>query len=318
MLSSAQNTTGVNGMRILAGAALALLAAHLSNSASANELTDAVKSGDTEAVARALDAGADIDAIDGLGSPLHWAVLNGHPDVVKLLIERGADTEVSTDMLGTPLFAAMPKNQFDIAEQLLDAGADPNARNRDRMTPLHLAARDGRAEIAELLIRSGADVNAVAVVRFGAAVAYGETNALHLAIKFDNPDIAELLRAAGAVPKAIEAADPTDGVPQHGREIAYTYCRECHAFESEDSPPLQPYAGPPLVGVFGRPVAWLPGFDYSDAMRSFGGEWTADRLYTFMRYPMLVVPGTRMTFTKVELTDQDRLDVVAYLASQAQ
>jgi uncharacterized protein len=47
----------------------------------------------------------------------------------------------------------------DIVKTLIEAGADLDAQNIGKMTPLHQAAIEGRYEIVKLLVESGADVN---------------------------------------------------------------------------------------------------------------------------------------------------------------
>ena len=75
-------------------------------------------------------------------------------------------------------------------------------------------------------------------------------------------------------------------------------------------------SGPPLIGVFGSPVADLPGFEYSRSLQDFGGEWTAKRLYAFVLSPMLTVPGTRMNWAP-DRTPEMIADIVAYFVSEA-
>lgn len=59
----------------------------------------------------------------------------------------------------TPLCTAVFLGRTEIAQLLIDAGADVNLSNRSLSTPLHIAAFMGRAKEAELLLKAGADVN---------------------------------------------------------------------------------------------------------------------------------------------------------------
>lgn len=55
-----------------------------------------------------VDAGADLEVTDRKGqTPLYIAVFNRHNDTVKLLLERGADPEGSQKNLNTPLCIAI-------------------------------------------------------------------------------------------------------------------------------------------------------------------------------------------------------------------
>ena len=55
--------------------------------------------------------------------------------------------------------------------------------------------------------------------------------------------------------------------------------------------------GPNLWGVVGRPRASEPGFNYSAAMKSKGGNWTIEDLNQFITNPRGTIPGTNMTWT---------------------
>ncbi|KFM83067.1 Ankyrin repeat domain-containing protein 50, partial [Stegodyphus mimosarum] len=63
-------------------------------------------------------------------SPLDFAILRGNPEMVKLLIESGADVNMGSPIIGCPLHIALSEkvdNKVDIIKLLLDCGADPNA-----------------------------------------------------------------------------------------------------------------------------------------------------------------------------------------------
>jgi cytochrome c2 len=79
------------------------------------------------------------------------------------------------------------------------------------------------------------------------------------------------------------------------REEAFDrFCAGCHA-PAFGTPP-----GPPLTGVLGRPVASVPGFAYSDALKAAGGRWTDDRLKAFLADPEAFAPGTTMRLSKLD------------------
>jgi len=87
-----------------------------------------------------IDAGAEVDAKarTGYQTPLHLAVGSGHPDMVRLLIARGADVNARDEHLGgrAPLHLACDggmlrdKAQVDIVRMLLENGADPVLESR--------------------------------------------------------------------------------------------------------------------------------------------------------------------------------------------
>lgn len=280
----------------------------------AGPLGEAAKKGDVAEIERLLASGVDANDSDGLASPLHWAAMNGHADAVILLVSEGARTDAQSSMLGTPLHAAARMNRADVVTTLIGNGADIEALNNKKLSPLHVAVMEDQVEAVRALIEAGADVNAVGIPA-GGDPAHGETSSLHLALRLEHAQVAKLLIAAGAVPRSIEEVDITLGDPVRGREIARSHCGECHALEAGDNAPMQNAAGPPLIGVANRPVADFTAFGYSDALKRFGGDWTANRLYTFVRYPMLTVPGTKMFWTK-PTNQQERIDLTSYLMTK--
>jgi ankyrin repeat protein len=102
-------------------------------------------------------------AADGF-QPLGLASFFGHSNLVKLLLERGAEpsTPSRNGMGVTPLHSAAAGRHLEIARLLVDAGADVNARSGEGFTPLHSAAQNGQAELVRLLLNYGADPHAAA------------------------------------------------------------------------------------------------------------------------------------------------------------
>lgn len=91
-------------------------------------------------------------------SPLVHASLNGHSEVVKLLLERGAAVNEHPGRLGTTsvgltaLHAAAASGSRACAEALLQAGADPKAIiGWNQMTPLDAAKHNGNDEVADFI-----------------------------------------------------------------------------------------------------------------------------------------------------------------------
>jgi ankyrin repeat protein len=128
-----------------------------------DSLDSAILAGDLEMVRSLLDAGAEVDAKDLRNeTPLHKAALAGQGRIVDLLLERGAPVDVQADKtLWTPLHSlACAGDQAGIAISLVEAGADPNARDKWGRTPLHWFAMDGYCETVEVLIGAGADPDA--------------------------------------------------------------------------------------------------------------------------------------------------------------
>ena len=286
---------------------------------SAGPVSDAAKAGDAAEIEALLSSGADANEEDPMASPLHWAAMNGHTDAVNVLAKNGAELNAQSSMLGAPLHAASRFNRVDTINALLAAGADPDVRDRDNFTPLMRAIVENRPAAAEALIAGGANINAVGNAPGGTQIGGGPTIALQLSISFGREDITEMLRAAGAgpIPPQVPANLAGIGEPDRGRELAYTYCEECHTIAPGDPERTGAAQGPPLIGIIGRPVADLPGFEYSNALLTYGGSWTPERFFAFVLSPALTIPGTRMNHAP-DRTIEMIADITAYFVSAAE
>ncbi|KAB8093011.1 hypothetical protein EE612_019662 [Oryza sativa] len=108
-----------------------------------------------------LDHGADPNKKCNAGSvPLHCAAKNGHDEVERLLLSRGASVDIAY-FHGTPLHIAAAYGKASVMKVLLehdaDAGADVNFSDRD--TPLVVAITNGLTNCIKYLLKAGADPN---------------------------------------------------------------------------------------------------------------------------------------------------------------
>ena len=125
------------------------------------EIIKAAKKGDTIKIKELLAADAGLtDARDTDGStPLHCATWKGHPDVVALLLNAGADVNAqnNNDHWGTtPLHAAAHANQVAIAHMLISHGANLNAQDMNGKTPLFHTTFHKAKAVAKILEQLGA------------------------------------------------------------------------------------------------------------------------------------------------------------------
>ncbi len=99
---------------------------------------------DPATVRTCLAAGYSVDdrSTPAEQTPLHWAARHSDdPDVIRVLIEAGADLEASTRARRTPLHWAARYNRSPaIVRALLEYEANVYAETRHGRTPLHLAA----------------------------------------------------------------------------------------------------------------------------------------------------------------------------------
>jgi hypothetical protein len=100
---------------------------------------------------------ADACCANGL-TALHFACFYGQHSVVRTLLACGAQASVrARDESGaTPLHHAVSTGQRDIAELLLEGGAEVDLSDHRGHTALHLAAAEGYLEIVETLLQFGA------------------------------------------------------------------------------------------------------------------------------------------------------------------
>src|SRR6266404_4513054 len=96
-------------------------------------------------------------AADGF-YPLGFAAFFGHRAIVEFLLKNGADVSLSARNAQkvTALHGAVARRDVEIVKMLLEAGADPNARQERGFAPLHDAAANGNAALVELLLKHGA------------------------------------------------------------------------------------------------------------------------------------------------------------------
>lgn len=122
----------------------------------------AVMSNSRALVELLLNAGADMEVISSDATPLVQAIQHGFTDVVRLLLESGAQVNFAPRRGITPLMIAARQGNVEIMELLLTFGANSNARSDLDYTPLIYAIHANRNRIAavRLLLENGADLMA--------------------------------------------------------------------------------------------------------------------------------------------------------------
>lgn len=106
-----------------------------------------------------LDKGADINLTDdGDDTALMEASRNNRLPIVKLLLDRGADVKAGGNRA---LLNAAREAEPEVVRPLLEKGADPNASDTEGNTALMYAAEGDFVKALRLLLAAGADVRAV-------------------------------------------------------------------------------------------------------------------------------------------------------------
>jgi uncharacterized protein len=105
--------------------------------------------GQTDVVKRLIERGADVNKPGW--TPLHYAATRGHLDIMYLLLENHAYIDASSPNESTPLMMAALYGTPSAVKLLLESGADPTIKNSVGMTAIDFAHRDKRTESAEII-----------------------------------------------------------------------------------------------------------------------------------------------------------------------
>lgn len=172
-----------------------------------------------------IDAAAD----EAGRSPLHLAVQNGHLDVVRLLVEGGADptlldsndetplsmatAQARRDMLDIlirnasdlaispfPLVVAAEHGYTEIVQYLVDKGANPAAAEPSGKTPLVAALSKGHTKTVSTLLSLGANPNDGVIPPYIKSPLVASCSKL-----YGSSEICRMLLEAGANPNAATA-----------------------------------------------------------------------------------------------------------------
>src|SRR5215510_11874713 len=155
-------------------------------SSAADSLFDAARRGDRARVQQLLDAGVDVNARARYDvTALAFAANNGHLDVVRLLVERGADMNVpDTFYKGLAIDLALGNGYLEVAQYLLEKGS------RGAGVALGAGIRQKHLGLVRAAV-AGADLDAETL-----AAAVGQAE------KAGDSAILELVRAAAAAKPA--------------------------------------------------------------------------------------------------------------------
>lgn len=90
-------------------------------------LFDRARDGDADRLLRWIDAGVPVDLTDRKGNTLIMiAAYHGQARTVAGLLARDADPEIMNERGQTPLAGAVFRSHLDVVRVLVDAGADPD------------------------------------------------------------------------------------------------------------------------------------------------------------------------------------------------
>ena len=180
--------------------------------------------GGAEMVRRLIDAGADVNTVDHHDrTPLHNAVRLHDLPTVRILLLNGADVH-ARDLWGmTPLRAAVFQVHWsavdvEIIRVLIASGSDVNAACTRGDSPLNVAIRQQKTDVVRMLVDAGADV---------AAVNQNAGGPLHLLVKVAGRSSApaEIIRVLVKAGSDVNCADGDGNTPLHlARERGHRQC----------------------------------------------------------------------------------------------
>ena len=109
---------------------------------------------------------------------------------------------------------------------------------------------------------------------------------------------------AAAVPIAtlLATADIAKG------EAVFKKCAACHTINQGGANGI----GPNLWAAMGKPHGHVPGFAYSDALKSVPGNWDWEGMDKWLANPKKYAPGTKMTFAGLG-NPEERANLILYL-----
>jgi ankyrin repeat protein len=140
-----------------------LILATASDQMTLEALEASLKNGHLEVARFLIEKGADDDYLGY--KMLLLACRHGCLQITRLLVERQTDGRILNgeeyDDPGTPLNFACYYGHLETARFLIESGAAVNAAENTfyGWTPLHFACSQGNLPVAQLLINNGADVN---------------------------------------------------------------------------------------------------------------------------------------------------------------
>jgi ankyrin repeat protein len=160
---------------------------------------------------------------DGSGSVLRNAAVGGHIEIVRLLLERGADPNLPQEQIapyGGALYAAAGRGDYEMAKLLLAHGAYPNPPVESSADAVWIAIRDGNMRILKLLAEYGAvwdiPISLDGTLTYEDIVATGIRRPLKILAYYN--DISSAAAALDAEPSLAEDSDALEAAASQGHE----------------------------------------------------------------------------------------------------
>lgn len=111
---------------------------------------------------KSIASQCDIDAVDNTGNKnnsyisqntaLHYAVLSGSLETVKVIYNLEAKLDSKNKLGSTPLHLASSLGYTEIVQFLIEMKADIEAKNKIQNTPLHCAVYAGHVDVVKIIL----------------------------------------------------------------------------------------------------------------------------------------------------------------------
>jgi ankyrin repeat protein len=163
----------------------------------------AIDRGKIDVATTLIDAHANLEIKGQKGwTALHNAASGGdrgYREVAEALLKAGASVDALSETMLTPLHEAAGKSLVDLVRLLVDNGANVNARDKFHNTPLRMCASNAQSfatldsfkQTVQILLTAGADINAGTTIN---------TTSLHSVVKWGNADAVRFMLDHGADP----------------------------------------------------------------------------------------------------------------------
>jgi len=194
-------------------------------------ILDAVSEGNIDVVRMYLADGLDLNLkYEEWNSTtlLHRAVAADQEEIVKLLIDRGADVNAKDINSNAPLSLTGIHGNVSVADLLVSSGADLNYKGFGGWTPLHMAAFKGQMHLVNYLVsRKGAEVE---------IKDDGGTTALHCAAFKGHNNVINFLFLKDANVNAMgdQGTTPLDAAIEGGQDESATLIRSIGGMTFEE------------------------------------------------------------------------------------
>lgn len=168
-----------------------LVLVFLCHKLSSQNLHELAKEGNTDVLKNLISTNTSIiDTADGGGyTLLHWSLIRQKWDLVRFLIDQGANVNLQGTEGGSPMHCAANHENIEIIDLLIKKGAQIDMKNLWGNTPLSLASQRGCNKTVQFLISKGADILAKSNEGW---------TPLHYAYKCGHKEVQNLLIQAGA------------------------------------------------------------------------------------------------------------------------